>query len=109
MAFEPREAEAAGQQVRNISVTQTGFGPTAVRVGATLWPSHAHVKVEQGDVVTLEGSYNKRTTQDDEGNDKVFHNISVTRILVHGAADQGKRLETTNDANDAADDDDIPF
>jgi hypothetical protein len=110
VAFEPREAEAAGQAVRNISVTQTGFGPTAVRVGATLWPSHAHVKVEQGDVVTLEGSYNKRTTQDDDGNDRTFHNISVTRIFVHGAADQGKKLETTSDdSSDDASDDDIPF
>lgn len=109
MAFEPREAEAAGQQVRNISVTQTGFGPTAVRVGATLWPSHSHVKVAQGDVVTLEGSYNKRTTQDDEGNDRVFHNISVTRIFNFGPADQGKKNETVNTESDEASDDDIPF
>lgn len=109
MAFEPREAEAAGQQVRNISVTQTGFGPTAVRVGATLWPSHAHVKVAQGDVVTLEGSYNKRTTQDDEGNDRTFHNISVTRIFNFGPADQGKKNETVNTESDEASDDDIPF
>lgn len=110
MAFEPREAEAAGQSVRNISVTQTGFGPTAVRVGATLWPSHAHVKVAQGDVVTLEGSYNKRSTTDTEsGEERVFHNISVTRILVHGAADQGKKNETVNTESDEASDDDIPF
>jgi hypothetical protein len=110
VAFEPREAEAAGQTVRNISVTQTGFGPTAVRVGATLWPSHAHVKVNQGDVVTLEGSYNQRTTTDsDTGEERKFHNISVTRILVHGAADQGKKNETVNTDDDSASDDDIPF
>lgn len=102
MAFEPREAEAAGQEVRNISVS----GVDRLRYGATLWPSHGHVKVAQGDVVTLEGSYNKRTTSDDDGNEKVFHNISVTRIFVHGAADQGKKNETVNTQ---ADDDDIPF
>jgi len=109
VAFEPREAEAAGQQVRNITVQQTGFGQTAVRVGATLWPSHAHVKVAQGDVVTLEGSYTPRTTTDDDGNEKKFHNISVTRIFVHGAADQGKREETVNTGSDDVTDDDVPF
>lgn len=109
MAFEPRETEAAGQAVRNITVQQTGFGQTAVKVGATLWPSHAHVKVNQGDVVTLEGSYSPRTTTDDDGNEKKFHNISVTRILVHGAADQGKKNDTVNTGDDDSGDDDIPF
>lgn len=105
MAFEPREAEAAGQPVRNISVS----GVDRVRYGVTLWPSHSHVKVAQGDVVTLEGSYNKRNTQDDDGNERTFHNISATRIFVHGAADQGKKNETVNTESDEASDDDIPF
>lgn len=86
---------------------QTGFGPYAVRVGATVWPSHAHVALKQGDVVTLEGSYNKRTSSDEEGNERTFHNISVTRLLVHGTADSGKREETTNDSS--VDDDDVTF
>jgi hypothetical protein len=57
--FPPRDGEAGGKAVRNISVRQAGFGPTAVTVSATLWPSHADVKVDQGDVVTLEGSYTR--------------------------------------------------
>lgn len=88
---------------------QTGFGPYAVRVGATVWPSHSHVALKQGDVVTLEGAYNRRTTTDQEsGEERTFHNISVTRILVHGAADSGQREETTNSSS-AADDDDVTF
>ena len=79
-----------------------------MRVGATVWPSHAHVALKQGDVVTLEGAYNKRNTTDNEtGEERTFHNISVTRILVHGTADSGKREETTNDSS--ADDDDVTF
>lgn len=105
MAFEPRDAEAAGQQIRNITVS----GVDRLRYGATLWPSHAHVKVEQGDVVTLEGSYNQRTrTNDETGETTKFHNISVTRIKIHGAADQGKKNETVNTEPEASDDD-IPF
>ena len=108
MAFEPRESEVQGQQVRNITVQQAGFGPYAVRVGATVWPSHSHVALKQGDVVTLEGSYNKRSTTDNEtGEERTFHNVSVTRILVHGAADSGKREETTNDSEPS--DDDVTF
>lgn len=75
-----------------------------MRVGATLWPSHAHVGVKQGDIVTLEGSY---TTRKD--GDRTFHNISVTRILNHGAADSGAREGTVNTGGDDTADDDIPF
>lgn len=85
-----------------------GFGPTAVRVGATLWPSHGHVNVKKGDVVTMEGSYNQRSTTDEDGNERKFHNLSVTRIYVHGAADEGKKNETVNTEPEASDDD-IPF
>lgn len=110
MAFEPREAEAAGKPVRNITVQQAGFGPYAVRVGATLWPSHAHVSVKQGDIVTLEGAYTTRKTTDTEsGEERTFHNISVTRILNHGAADQGAKEGTVNTGGDEAADEDIPF
>jgi hypothetical protein len=78
-----------------------------VRVGATVWPSHSHVPLKQGDVVTLEGAYNKRTSTNEDGEERTFHNVSVTRLLVHGTADTGKREETTNDSS--ADDDDITF
>lgn len=108
--FPPREGEAGGKPVRNISVRQAGFGPTAVTVSATLWPSHEDVKVEQGDVVTLEGSYqaNKSTKQD--GTPITYHNISVTRILVHGRAVEGVKPDTENAVvEDDASDDDIPF
>lgn len=109
MAFEPRDAEAAGKQVRNITVQQAGFGPYAVRVGATLWPSHEHVAVKQGDVVTLEGAYTTRKQTGQDGEERTFHNISVTKIKVHGAVDEGRREDTVNTGGDEAADEDIPF
>ena len=48
--FDPREGEAAGKPVRNITVNQAGFGQTAVRVSATLWPSHKNFAVAKNDV-----------------------------------------------------------
>lgn len=111
--FPPREGDAGGKAVRNITIQQAGFGPTAVKVSATLWPSHKHVEVEQGDVVTLEGKYssNKGTVQQGEnaGKEVTYHNLSVSRISVNGAkADSGVKEDTVNDEA-AADTDDIPF
>jgi ribosomal protein RSM22 (predicted rRNA methylase) len=107
--FPPREGEAGGKPVRNITVRQVGFGPTAVRVSATLWPSHAHVPVEEGDVVMLDGKYKSNSGAKDDGTPVKYHNLSVTRIAVLGKADAGKKVDTVNGESDEADTDDIPF
>jgi hypothetical protein len=108
--FEPKESEAGGKTVRNLAVRQTGFREQAIRVSATLWPSHAHVEVAEGDVVTLEGSYTRNTGEKD-GVKVTYHNISVSRILVHGNTDAGVKTDTVNtDADEPeAGDDEIPF
>lgn len=108
--FEPKEGEAGGKAVRNIAVRQAGFKEQAIRVSATLWPSHAHVEVAEGDVVTLEGSYTQNKGEKD-GAVVTYHNISVSRILVLGNADAGVKTDTVNTSTTAAepDDDDIPF
>lgn len=104
--FEPREGEAAGQPVRNITVRQNGFGKYAVRVSATLWPSHAHVEVEEGDVVILEGAYKANQGKDKDDNPVTYHNLSVSRIAVLGKADGGAQPGTTNTPSSSASDDD---
>lgn len=108
--FPPRDGEAGGKTVRNIVVRQNGFGPTAVLVSATIWPSHEGVQVGEGDVVILEGPYtqNKGTKQD--GSPVTYHNLSVSKILVLGTTDAGDKPAVDNaPAADTADDDDIPF
>lgn len=104
--FEPREGEAGGKPIRNITVRQAGFGKFAVRVSATLWPSHAHVKVAEGDVVTLEGAYTMNTSTGQDGEPRTFHNLSVNRIFVHGASDAGAQTGTVNTGGSSADDSD---
>jgi hypothetical protein len=103
--FEPREGEAGGKPVRNITVRQTGFGPTAVRVSATLWPSHAHVGVEEGDVVVIEGAYTQNKGTDKNEQPITYHNLSVNRIAVLGKSDAGAKEDTVNTA--AASDDEL--
>lgn len=107
--FDPREGKAGGKDVRNITVRQAGFGPTAVRVSATLWPSHEHVDVEKGDVVILDGEYTKNDTTNDEGQKRTYHNLSVNQIAVLGSVDLGQRPDVENATDDDADDDEIPF
>lgn len=106
--FPPREGEAASKPVRNIVVNSAGFGPYAVRVSATLWPSHKDVKVEENDIVILEGKYSKSNGEKD-GQPITYHNLSVARIGVLGKADPGVKPETDANEVEVEPDDDIPF
>lgn len=108
--FDPREGQAGGKTVRNITIRTAGVKEQSMRVGATLWPSHDHVEVEKGDYVVLEGKFSRNQGQNKEGEAVTYNNLSVSGILVLGGLDEGERVETTN--NDAADeptDDDIPY
>ncbi len=106
--FEPRDNEAGGKPVRNIVVREVGFKEQSVRVSATLWPSHAHVPVAEGDLVFLEGSYTANTVDGDNG-PRTYHNLSVNNIINLGSTDAGKRVDVANAASEPEDDDDIPF
>lgn len=106
--FDPREGEAAGKAVRNIVVNQTGFGNQAVKVYATIWPSHESVKIARNDVVLLEGSYTSQTKQKDDGDKVTYHNLSVTRLAVLGKASDGQAPATTS-ADEDVEDEDTPF
>lgn len=107
--FPPSEGEAGGKPVRKITVRNAGFKENSARVSATLWPSHSHVEVNEGDVVVMEGTFDRRETTGDDGAKRVFNNLSVSRILVLGASDAGERTAVENAVSDDADDDDIPF
>jgi hypothetical protein len=98
--FEPKEAEAGGKDVRQIVLRNVGIKEQALDVRATLWPSHASVAVEQGDLVTVEGKFTVNKTED-----KTYFNLSVSRIFNFGAGEEGEREETTNGGSNDADDD----
>jgi hypothetical protein len=110
--FEPREGSAAGKEVRNLTVRATGVKEQSLKVGATLWPSHAHIAVDKGDFVVIEGKFTRNNGTNKDGEAVVYNNMSVTNILVLGTLDAGREVDTVNtrdDADAAADDDDIPF
>ena len=113
--FEPNESTTkAGQDIRNILVSQTGFKENAIKISATIWDSHAHVDVAKGDVVVLKGSFDRNTGTNKAGEKVIYNNLSVSSILVLGAMDEGVRDDDERGSrsnSDAADDedDDIPY
>lgn len=109
--FDPREGQAGGKDVRNITVRTAGVKEQSLKVGATLWPSHAHIEVGRGDFVVLEGKFSRNEGTNQDGVKVVYNNLSVTNILNLGTLDAGQEVETVNtDASaDEVADDDIPF
>lgn len=111
--FDPRDGEAAGQTVRNITVRQTGVHEKeAVNVSATLWEQFAGVEVERGDVVILEGSYQTKAGKNKSGDPVTYHNLSVNGICVFSKLDKGADVDTANDTastTQLTDDEDLPF
>lgn len=108
--FPPRDGDAGGKPVRNVTIRQTGFGHSAISVSATLWPSHAHVEVNEGDVVTVEGTYTQNKTQKQDGTPVTYHNLSVIKIKNFGPADTGADTPVENAVPAAdEDDDEIPY
>jgi hypothetical protein len=108
--FPPREGKAGGKDVRNIAVRQTGIHEKeSVRVSATIWPSHDHIEVNEGDVVVLVGKYSENKTTNNEGRPVTYHNLSVSRLDVLGRLDTGQEPGVENEADDDTADDDLPF
>lgn len=89
VSFDPREGNAAGKPIRNISIQQAGTKDQAIQWSATLWPDHAHVEVNKGDVVVVNGKANQTSGVDKEGNPRVYFNLSVSGIAVLGQLDTG--------------------
>ena len=106
--FDPREGQAGGKDVRNITVATFGLKDQAIKVGATLWPSHAHVAVKKGDIVALRGKFTQNRVDGEDG-PKVYNNLSVTGITVLGTLDPGKKDAVENAVPADAADDDIPY
>lgn len=106
--FEPKDGEAAGKDIRSFVIRNIGIKEQAIDVRCTLWPSHGHVEVAQGDFVKVEGKFSVNK-KDKDGETVVYHNLSVSRILNDGQGDPGVREETTNGGGNDADDDDEAY
>jgi hypothetical protein len=111
--FEPNEnTTKSGQDIRNIVVSQAGFGRSAIKVSATLWDSHEHVKVAKNDIVVLKGKFDRNDGTNKAGEPVTYNNLSVSSIFVLGSMDEGVRDDegsSRRTSTPVEDDDDIPY
>jgi len=109
--WDPREGEAAGKKVRNVTIRQVGVKDQSILVSLTLWPSHAGTEVKQGDVLIAEGVFTRSTAEDQSGNTRTYNNLSVSRLLKLGSADAGVRDDKpeSDEPDETDEDDDIPY
>lgn len=106
VAFDPAERDVNGKTVLNISVRTVGVKDQSQLVSCTLWPSHKALfgTIEKGDILYVQGKYSVKAGEKD-GQPVRYHNLSITGIAKIGALDFGERVETTDEAGDAAADD----
>lgn len=100
--FDPTDREVNGKDVRSVVVKQTGLKDQAQNISVTVWDDHAHVALEKGDFVAIDGKFTTNQGKDKEGNPKTYFNLSAATILVIGKGDKGTESETTE--SDAGDD-----
>lgn len=105
--FDPNDRDVNGKAVKSFTVRSAGVKDQSQLVSCTLWPSHKadFDKVVKGAAVVIDGKYSVNNGKDGEGNPKVYHNLSVAKILFLGELDGGEEVETTSAAAAAEDGD----
>ena len=104
--FDPTDRDVNGKDVRSVTVKQTGLKDQSQLVSITVWPDHAHVEIEKGDFVAIDGKFSVNKGKDGEGNPKTYFNLSASTILVLGKGDKGTQTETTEGDEPEADGED---
>ena len=79
--FPVEEREAAGQTVRDVTIRQVGSEGPYIRI--TLWPEFAETAIEEGDFVAIDGPFEVRIVDTDDGQ-KQYLNVSAGRVAVLG-------------------------
>ena len=80
IAFPPDDDEVDGEDVRRMKV-QDGKRLYSV----TVWASHEHVDLAEGDYVAIQGAY-----KETEGDETTYYNVSAGKLVVLGQ-DEGER------------------
>jgi single-stranded DNA-binding protein len=104
--FDPVAREAAGKDVRNVTIREVGMKDQAQLISITLWPNHEAVAVKKGDLVFVDGKFEVNKGKDGEGNPKTYFNVSANAFKNLGACDYGVETESTAGDGDDGDGDD---
>lgn len=100
--FDPKEREANGQSVRDITIKALG---TQKLVRITVWPEFSGVALKKGDFVSVDGKYEVSMGQGTDGGQREYINVSATQLAVLPAATKAEREVSNRPAAKAASDD----
>lgn len=81
VAFEPENREVGGKQIRSVVLTPFGAGNVR-RIYCTVWDQHAGIDINQGDFLLVNGKYTTNEGQSKDGDPVVYHNLSVSSLVV---------------------------
>lgn len=96
--FDPREREANGQKVRDVSIRAFG-GNKTIRV--TVWSEFGAVPLAKGDLIFVDGKFSTNQAQNKEGAMVTYFNLSASMLVrIPGAqkAERGVANTTTTAA-----------
>jgi len=90
--FDVKEREVNGQDVRDIVIRAVG---SQKRVYITVWPDHEETELNKGDFVAVDGKFQIREKENDEGDSVEYFNLSAGQLVVIPGAPKKER-ETVN-------------
>lgn len=111
--FKPNEREANGKDVTDIVIKTPGNEGKFLRI--TVWPEllvekSLGRKLEEGDLVHVDGAFSSSTYQDKEGKKRTSLQISAYHLNINGTRiDREDRTVVQSDDETAADDGDDTF
>lgn len=107
VAFDPRPRDAGGKAVRDVMIQNIG---SRKDFNITIWPEKAHVEINKGDFIVVNGAYSTRVTQNKEGAAVTYHNVSASRLVrFPGEADGVGAASVLSSVTVPADDDEDFF
>jgi hypothetical protein len=86
--FDPIEREAAGQDIRDITIKAIG---SQKLIKVTLWPEFEGTDVKKGDFVVADGKFTTSLGQAKDGSQREYLNLSASQLVVVPAAEKAAR------------------
>lgn len=102
--FDPRTRQAGDKQVRDILIRSIGSNKN---FSVTLWPEKAHVPVNKGDFLVVDGKYSSSVGQNKQGEQVTYHNLSANTVIRIAGDEQTTTSAMPTKATDAGDE--FPF
>lgn len=86
--FEVDERPVSNQTVRDVTIRHLGAEGPLIRI--TVWPEHDDTEIDRGDLIFVDGPYEERVVQTDNGK-TTYRNMSATNLVVLSSAPKAEK------------------